>query len=272
MSYLSRIQIVSDLHLETPYSNPRYNSCEIRVDSDVLLLLGDIGRTNDDGLYTFLRKVLDQNRECHVLYIIGNHEAYGTTIRDAVQRLRSFESEAIELYNGRFRFLHRDRYDISDSLSFLGCILWSCVLPEQTSDIVLRLKDLNESLGIREWNLTTMQEERARDLDWLNSQVKRIEAEEPERSIVVATHHCPTIDPRASDPTYHGSSVSSAFATDLSDERCWKSKSVKMWAYGHTHFSCCFTDKETGKLVLANQRGYRVANGMRDSVKLKTGI
>jgi hypothetical protein len=45
--------------------------------------------------------------------------------------------------------------------------------------------------------------------------------------------------------------------TDLSKEPCWISPSVKLWAFGHTHFNCDFIDPETGKRVLANQRGCR---------------
>ena len=30
-----------------------------------------------------------------------------------------------------------------------------------------------------------------------------------------------------------------------------------MWAFGHTHYSCNFRDEQSGKLVIANQRGYK---------------
>ena len=43
--------------------------------------------------------------------------------------------------------------------------------------------------------------------------------------------------------------------TDLRNEECWSNSKVKMWAFGHTHYNCEFED-ETGKKVLANQKGY----------------
>lgn len=77
---------------------------------------------------------------------------------------------------------------------------------------------------------------------------------------VIATHHSPTLDPRTIDPGYQGSSISSAFATDMSRDNCWTSPAVKVWAFGHTHYNCGFRDEATGKLVVANQRGYYCAD------------
>ena len=31
---------------------------------------------------------------------------------------------------------------------------------------------------------------------------------------------------------------------------------MKLWAFGHTHYSVDFKDEETGKRVIANQKGY----------------
>ncbi|KAI1371660.1 hypothetical protein F4677DRAFT_434781 [Hypoxylon crocopeplum] len=68
--------------------------------------------------------------------------------------------------------------------------------------------------------------------------------------------HNPTFNERAVDPEHKDSSIQSGFATDLSDQICWQSDRVKIWAFGHTHFNCDFIDEKTGKRVVANQRGY----------------
>ena len=47
------------------------------------------------------------------------------------------------------------------------------------------------------------------------------------------------------------------FVTDLSDQICWTSANVRLWAFGHTHFNCDFEDLGTKKRVAANQKGYR---------------
>lgn len=68
------------------------------------------------------------------------------------------------------------------------------------------------------------------------------------------------MDVRAVEPKYFGSSITSAFSTDLSKEVCFKSDSVKLWAFGHTHYNCDFM-KERGNgseplRLFTNQRGY----------------
>jgi hypothetical protein len=67
---------------------------------------------------------------------------------------------------------------------------------------------------------------------------------------------------RAADERHRKSEtapVASGFATDLGREECWTNPSVALWAFGHTHFSCDFSDGGRGKRVVANQRGYDMA-------------
>jgi hypothetical protein len=102
---------------------------------------------------------------------------------------------------------------------------------------------------------------------WLNEEVRKLQIEEPQRQVAIVTHHCPTTDARAIDPRHQGSSMSTAFATDLSAELCWTSPAVKLWAFGHTHCSCAFHEENSGKLILANQRGYSNALDARQRAK-----
>ncbi len=75
------------------------------------------------------------------------------------------------------------------------------------------------------------------------------------------THYRPTALEAANDPRHvqDHTQVQSAFVTDLSDQICWTTPQVKLWAFGHTHFNCDFKDSQTGKQVVANQKGYRKA-------------
>lgn len=90
------------------------------------------------------------------------------------------------------------------------------------------------------------------DIAWLNVNVTKIATEEPHRKVLIFTHHAPTLE-GTSDPKYSSQSNASAFATELSDQPCWKSKSVLIWAFGHTHWCCDFERK--GVRVYSNQRG-----------------
>ncbi|KAF2967034.1 hypothetical protein GQX73_g6552 [Xylaria multiplex] len=251
-----QFQVLSDLHLETPISQPLYRTFRLYVEGSHVFMLGDIGLVLDDALFRFLEDLLTKTRGSRFFYILGNHEPYRTTLTDAVARLRAFEKKARYQYGERFIFLNRDRFDVDANTTILGCTLWSDVLPRQATEVNARLTEFNESRGIRDWTLESYAEEHRKDRDWLNSQVRTLEETEPQRQIIIATHHSPTLDPRAVKPAHQRSSVSSAFATDMSKDLCWKSTVVKLWVFGHTHYNCGFRDEATGKLVVANQRGY----------------
>jgi hypothetical protein len=136
--------------------------------------------------------------------------------------------------------------------------------------VQLRLTDFHESCGIKGWTLEDHINAHERDLAWLNGTVRDIQEREPYRQIIILTHHSPTMDPRANDPVHKVSTIKSGFVTDLSAEPCWTSPLVKMWAFGHTHYSFQYHDN-TGKLVIANQKGYSGigSRGPSSTVKAK---
>lgn len=116
---------------------------------------------------------------------------------------------------------------------------------------------LNDFYQIEDWTVEDHSASHQADLAWLNDQVSEIVRTDPRRKIVVFTHHSPIArDPRAADPAHKNSPISSAFATDLTDEECWKAEQVCAWAFGHTHYNCDFVEERTGTRVVANQRGY----------------
>ena len=87
----------------------------------------------------------------------------------------------------------------------------------------------------------------------------QITKNEPKRKVVIFTHYSPTVHSEANDPRHlqDAASVRSAFMIDLSEEPCWTSPSVKLWAFGHTDFNCDFVESVIGKRVVANQKGHR---------------
>ncbi|KAF2106612.1 Metallo-dependent phosphatase-like protein, partial [Lophiotrema nucula] len=254
--FVPQFQIVSDLHLETPVTSPEYASFSLKTHCSNLLLLGDIGLVKDDGLFQFLRGLLSKDRGIRIFYVLGNHESYQLSFSQCLQRIRDFEKEAQLDFAGRFIFLHRNRYDVDKSITILGCTLWTAVSTEQSTEVAARLTDFNERRGIVDWTLDQHLEEHRKDTQWLNAEVESLQLNEPHRQIIVLTHHGPTKDARAIDNQHRGSSVSSGFVSDLSDQPCWTSPSVRLWAFGHTHYSCAFHDEQTGKLVVSNQKGY----------------
>jgi hypothetical protein len=250
-----RIQILSDLHLENPAA---YDLFEIPPAAPNLALLGDIGHAKDDGLFIFLRRQLENFQT--VFFLLGNHEPYHSSHPAARNRLREFQlaidnerTKDAEKSLGRFIFLERTRFDISPTVTILGCTLFSHIQPPQRDYVSF---GLNDFYHITDWTVDDHNHEHAADVAWLNEQVHHLMTTEPERKIVVLTHYSPTIDQRSISPAHTKSNISSGFMTDLSSTGCWTAGNVKVWAFGHTHFNCDYVDEQTGKRVLANQRGY----------------
>ena len=246
-------QILSDLLLET---HPSYNFhfCQTAPN---LALLGDIGHVTHDDFFVFLEKQL--RRYWNVFFVLGNHEPISCSWPAAKRRVRDFADRMERLRArstiGRFVFLDQTRHDVNDKLTVLGCTLFSRVTPEQAAAVASCFVDFQQ---IQDWTVGDHVNAHASDLRWLNEQVSEISRSQPQRQIAIFTHHSPTTDNRAVDSRHKDSPVTSGFATDLGAEQCWTNPSVVMWAFGHTHFSCDFSD-EVGKRVVANQKGYALA-------------
>ncbi len=253
---MTRIKILSDLHLETPAA---YDVFAVTAGAPYLALLGDIGYVKDKGLMAFLEQQLSNFKI--VFFLLGNHEPYYSDWAEAKQKLKEFADDVRKRRQagaslGEFVLLDQTRYDISSDVTILGCTLFSHILPSQSDRVSF---GLNDFYHIKDWTVEDHEKAYISDLEWLNAQVASISNAEPHRKLVIFTHHSPTTDERAVDPAHARSPISSGFSTDLSLESCWTNPNVKIWAFGHTHFNCDFKDDKTGKRVLTNQKGYYFA-------------
>ncbi|KAG5946658.1 hypothetical protein E4U53_006537 [Claviceps sorghi] len=249
------IQILSDLHLESPKAYGVYN---IPRRAPYLALLGDVGNVvpHKDEFLNFLTRHLVLFKA--IIFVPGNHEAYHSNWKQTMAVLRAFEEQVQREALGHFAVLERGTYRPpgSDTV-ILGCSLFSHVPPESLTAVEA---GLNDFLLIDNWTVLDHNEAHRRDLAWLNDEVARLEEHEETANILILTHWSPSRVSDAVDPKHAGSPVTSGFSTDLVDERCFRSAKVKVWAFGHTHYNC---DVETergggaGKIrLLANQRGY----------------
>lgn len=152
--------------------------------------------------------------------------------------------------------LNRGRHDISPTVTILGCTLWSRILDEYIPTANSILTDCHPERGTKNWDASKHLVSHFQDLNWLNTQVSKIEEGEPERRVLILTHHRPTFDARANNPRYERSERSSCSVTDLSGEACWISPVDTCWAFGHTHYSDCYRDEGTKKLAIENQGGH----------------
>jgi hypothetical protein len=254
------IQILSDLHLETPKA---YDIFDIPVKAPYLALLGDIGYASKhhDDYCGFLERQLANFQA--VFLVLGNHEPWDSDWEKTRKQMRDFEQTIKERRSvsstdsmGEFVVLDRTRYDIptlakdgDPGLAILGSTLFSRVPSESRRVVSGGIQDF---YMIGNWTVEEHSSRFEEELAWLNTQVEALSKED--RNIAIFTHYSPTTDDRAIDPKYYNSERQSGFATDLKEELCWKSQNVKLWAFGHTPFNCDFVDSY--KRVLAHQRGY----------------
>ncbi|KAK2015979.1 Ser/Thr protein phosphatase [Colletotrichum eremochloae] len=251
---MASIQIMSDLHL----SHQEYKTYRIKPDAPYLALLGDIGCVKDASYIDFLERQLTAFRI--VFHVLGNHEPYGSSWDDTIEKLQSFQDinqrkreQDPSAGLGEYVFMYQREYTLPDTdITILGCTLFSNV-PD--SKLTAVSNGLNDFYAIDDWTVEEHCQRHNEDLAWLNARVKATE-QDPRRAIVILTHHSPTNDSRAVDPLHVNSNIQSGFSTDLRGQLCWENSQVKLWAFGHTHYNCDFVDEETGKRVYTNQKGY----------------
>ncbi|EQL03519.1 hypothetical protein G6O67_000508 [Ophiocordyceps sinensis] len=251
------LQIMSDLHLEAPKA---YDYFDIRPRAPYLALLGDIGNvvSHREDYREFLTRLLTQFRV--VLFVPGNHEAYHSDWPSTLSTLRAFEQGVrSDSSLGEFVLLDRAAHHLPrEKTVILGCSLFSRVPPESERRVSMGLNDFYQ---IDDWDTKAHNDAHARDLAWLNSQVAELEG--TDNKIVILTHWSPTRHVDAVEPRHAASPIMTAFSTDLSEERCFKSPSVRLWAFGHTHYNCDVqVDRGQGAptlRLLTNQRGYYFA-------------
>ena len=254
------VQILSDLHLEAPKA---YDIFEIVPKAPYLALLGDIGNiaAHQDDCIAFLTKQLKQFRA--VLFVPGNHEAYHSKWPQTLAILRTFEQDVRKDTSlGDFVLLDRGVFQLPDAnITILGCSLFSSIPLEHEQAVSF---GLNDFFHIDDWDVGAHNEAHERDVAWLNAQVVDLEKRDDDTRIVILSHWSPSRDPRSINPRHITSPTISGFSTDLSDQICFRSDKVKVWAFGHTHYNCDFTverqDDDAGPLrLLTNQRGYYFA-------------
>ncbi|KAF7912711.1 uncharacterized protein EAF01_001732 [Botrytis porri] len=257
-------QILSDLHLEVC---SQYYTFLIAPVAPYLILAGDIGRLIDyEDYLAFLAKQTAQFER--VFLVLGNHEFYHFSRTSALEQARRLENEAA--LNDKLVLCHQKRWDIElgdSQTTILGCTLWSKIDDGAREAVQARLKDLEK---IDNWSIDDHNAAHISDLTWLFNEVTNIQNQnksraegEPEKKILVITHHAPTIV-GTSSPKNSNNPWGSVFATELLGNSSTNWVDVKVWVFGHTHFT---TDMEkNGVRVLSNQRGYVIpgSQGKKD--------
>lgn len=231
-----RLHILGDLHVESaPIRLPATNA-------EAIILAGDI-HTGYQGL-EWIRSCFGGKE---VIYVLGNHEFYGTSAPELAEALKR------ETAGSNIHVLENGAVEIN-GFTFLGCTLWSDFMlagdakcgMEAAEDAMsdyyaIRYDKQGRRLAARD----TAQFHKD-SVAWLKGALARCDRA---RTIIV-THHAPSR--RSIAPCHSGSDLSAAFASNL-DELVRQSR-VPLWVYGHTHYNADYTLGSTR--VVGNQRGY----------------
>ena len=235
-----KIQLASDLHLEFIADFPGERLVVPHPDADLLVLAGDIASGTD-------AVALFADWPVPVLYVSGNHEAYGYDIAALERSLR----DAADGTN--VHVLERDRLDVG-GVRFVGCTLWTdyalsngtdASIPEAMATAAGFVTDHalirhGDGLFSPEDALARHRVARA----WLQAELDRPWA----GPTVAICHH--GIHPGSVHPRYAGDITSAAFVSDLGPLL----QNADLWLHGHVHDS--FDYRVGSTRVVANPRGY----------------
>lgn len=250
-----KILTLSDLHLDQ-WSKYALQFDVTTSNPDLVVLAGDIHqgvRAVDWAKKTFAG--------LPVIYIHGNHEAYGMNLDEVIRDLRQ------ACAGTNVHFLHMDEI-VLEGVRYLGSCLWTDfkLLGDDTRQAAMReSEDLMNDYRLIRIRLAAARPPyrklRAADTARFHAEQRawlQKKLDEPfEGKTVVVTHMAPSMrsvpDEYATDP------VSAAFSSRL-DHLVEK---ADLWIHGHTHTSM---DYEIGKCrVVANPCGYRLDIGCAEN-------
>lgn len=245
-----KVKVVSDLHLEC---------CEFEHElpdlggGEILILGGDIlcarhFKTNGNfhkNYKKFLARCSDNFDT--ILYIAGNHEAYGYNYEGSWNVLK-------EQLSPRILLLEDDYVKIKDWV-FIGSTFWTDFRNENALEMMEAAQCMNDYKTIR----ITPKYRKMNPDDTLGFHkkskeylTKRLEGEFKDQKVWVMTHHAPSY--QSVHKIYRESGIANgAYVSDL-DNFISTHSNIKVWSHGHTHTS--FDYMIEGCRVICNPRGY----------------
>lgn len=239
-----KLHILSDLHLEFAPYRPM-DTLPLAVDADAVVLAGDIC-PGVRGVQWARQAFADKP----VIYVPGNHEAYGTVLPDLLADLRR------EAAGSNVHVLNNDEL-VLDGVRFLGTTLWTDFNVDGDAWQGMAMAHARRSMADF-WSIYSGKDApftpyQSRELHLQARQWLELKLSEPfAGETVVVTHH--GCSRHSIARRFHGNMLNPAFTSDLEFllGRC------ALWVHGHTHDS--FDYELEGTRVIVNPRGYCKSN------------
>lgn len=248
-----RLNILSDLHLRQGGLAPP------RTRADAVILAGDVARPEQAIAWA---RAFRQP----VIYVLGNHEFYGSSLPATLAQLRSLAA-------GTDVYVLDRQVLVLDGVRFLGATLWSdfklagegAARERAIAEATRLVRDFSvidstENPGTKFTPLESIRVFR-QHAKWLRQEL----AEPFDGPTVVITHHAPS--PRSVHPRFASSPLNGAFVSDL--EPLMGGERAVLWVHGHTHDSFDYTVR--GTRVLCNPRGY-ARDGVNENALFDPGL
>jgi len=246
---MTKVKCVSDLHLETCEDG---RGIPDLGEGEVLILGGDIlcaRHFKTDGplhkVYNdFLEKCVENFDE--VLYLAGNHEAYGYNYEGTWDVLAEHLPKEIHI-------LENDYVKIKDWV-FLGATLWTDFRNENALEMMEASQCLNDYKVIRigsnyrKLNPDDTLKFHKKSKLFLQQKLEEFH----DQKIWILTHHGPSY--QSVHPKYRSAGIANgAYVSDL-DDLILNNPQIKYFSHGHTHESMNYFIGDCQ--VICNPRGY----------------
>lgn len=231
-----KVLILSDLHLEFHHLN--INDCQ----ADIVILAGDI-HLRDKGL----RWAMSTFTDTPVLYVLGNHEYYGSAYPKLVNKLKIIAKDT------HVHILERDTFCLN-GIKFIGCTLWTDfnlfgdprIAGYSCQQIMTDYKKIRFSPQYSKLRSIDVSAIHHRSLIWLCNEFEKYHND----TTVVISHHAPS---RICLPECHKNDIiSAAYASNL--DHVIEQYQPDLWVHGHLHNTVDKTMSNTR--IVCNPRGY----------------
>lgn len=236
---ISKIQYVSDLHLEFPKNKAYIKANPLLPCGELLILAGDIVPFAIMNKHQDFFSYLADNFE-FTYWIPGNHEYYYFDIADKSGVLwEEIRSNVVLLNNTAVQL---------QDTKLIFSTLWSKINPANQWYLESSLSDFHV-IKYKGNRLTseTYNQFHAESLHFIQQELQT----QNEGKTLVVTHHVPTY--MNYPEIYKGSKLNEGFAVELFDTIA--ASTIDYWIYGHSHFNTAdFTIGNTK--MLTNQLGY----------------
>lgn len=248
-----KIRIYSDLHLEFYKPNEKFEISEMPDDKDtVLILAGDIvlGKSIATHEY-FFRACSERFRD--VIYIMGNHEYYGTNF-GVINKIRDFL---------KYEFLNIHVFDrqsiVIDDVAFVCATMWSDFDNGNPLSKMYAHQEMNDYKKIRygpktePWKMKFTPNFAHSEFIASKEYIFRelgIQSDAGNKTVVV-THMAPSY--QSINPCYKTNRLTGSYASNLEGEILVFRPDL--WVHGHIHY---FSDyKIDSTRVVCNPFGYK---------------